>query len=86
MPRINDHYLKLKAGYLFPEIGRRVTAFTSANPDAAKTLIRCGIGDVTEPLPEACRTAIHAATATGPNKVMIFYARQSQLINSKGLV
>lgn len=61
MPRINDHYLKLKAGYLFPEIGRRVTAFTSANPDAAKTLIRCGIGDVTEPLPEACRTAIHAA-------------------------
>ena len=24
MARINDHYLKLAAGYLFPEIGRRV--------------------------------------------------------------
>ncbi len=45
--------LKLKAGYLFPEIARRVKAFTDANPDAAKRMIRCGIGDVTEPLPEA---------------------------------
>ncbi|MFK5921362.1 MAG: LL-diaminopimelate aminotransferase [Verrucomicrobiota bacterium] len=61
MPQINHNYLKLKAGYLFPEIGRRVTAFTEANPEAAKTLIRCGIGDVTEPLPEACREAMHAA-------------------------
>ena len=61
MPQINDNYLKLKAGYLFPEIGRRVTAFTEANPDAAKELIRCGIGDVTEPLPEACRDAMHSA-------------------------
>ena len=32
MARINDHYLKLAAGYLFPEIGRRVTAFQKANP------------------------------------------------------
>ncbi len=61
MARINDNYLKLKAGYLFPEIGRRVSAFTDANPDAAKSLIRCGIGDVTEPLPEAVREAMHAA-------------------------
>ena len=61
MPRINDHYLKLKAGYLFPEIARRVSAFTEANPDAVQNLIRCGIGDVTEPLPEACRVAMHAA-------------------------
>jgi LL-diaminopimelate aminotransferase len=61
MPRINDHYLKLKAGYLFPEIGRRVSAFTEAHPDSAKKLIRCGIGDVTEPLPEACRQAMHLA-------------------------
>ena len=27
MARVNEHYLKLKAGYLFPEIGRRVRAF-----------------------------------------------------------
>jgi LL-diaminopimelate aminotransferase len=61
MARINDNFLKLKAGYLFPEIGRRVSAFTDANPDAAAKLIRCGIGDVTEPLPNACRQAMHDA-------------------------
>jgi LL-diaminopimelate aminotransferase len=48
MARINDNYLKLKAGYLFPEIARRVKAFTSANPEAR--VIRLGIGDVTQPL------------------------------------
>ncbi|HBE21554.1 MAG TPA: LL-diaminopimelate aminotransferase [Cyanobacteria bacterium UBA11149] len=56
MATINDNYLKLKAGYLFPEIARRVNAFADANPDAK--IIRLGIGDVTEPLPEACRTAM----------------------------
>ena len=56
MVRINDNYLKLKAGYLFPEIARRVNAFAEANPSAP--IIRLGIGDVTEPLPEACRTAM----------------------------
>ncbi len=56
MATINDNYLKLKAGYLFPEIARRVNAFADANP-AAK-IIRLGIGDVTEPLPEACRAAM----------------------------
>ena len=61
MALINDNFLKLKAGYLFPEIARRVKAFTDANPEAAKRLIRCGIGDVTEPLPEAARYAMHEA-------------------------
>jgi LL-diaminopimelate aminotransferase len=56
MATINDNYLKLKAGYLFPEIARRVGEFAKNNPDA--NLIRLGIGDVTEPLPEACRTAM----------------------------
>ncbi len=56
MATINDNYLKLKAGYLFPEIARRVNAFADANP-AAK-MIRLGIGDVTEPLPQACRDAM----------------------------
>lgn len=59
MATINDNYLKLKAGYLFPEIARRVNAFAEANPDAK--IIRLGIGDVTEPLPEACRKATIAA-------------------------
>ena len=61
MAFINENYLKLKAGYLFPEIARRVKAFTDANPEGAKRLIRCGIGDVTEALPEACRYAMHTA-------------------------
>ncbi|WP_342596591.1 LL-diaminopimelate aminotransferase [Cyanobacterium aponinum UTEX 3222] len=56
MARINDNYLKLKAGYLFPEIARRVNAFAQANPDAK--IIKLGIGDVTEPLPQACRNAM----------------------------
>lgn len=59
MARINDNYLKLKAGYLFPEIGRRVTAFIDANPDAS--VIKLGIGDVTEPLPPAVVAAMHGA-------------------------
>jgi LL-diaminopimelate aminotransferase len=61
MAFLNEHYLKLKAGYLFPEIGRRVKAFAEANPEAAKRIIRCGIGDVTEPLPAAVVKAMHAA-------------------------
>ena len=61
MAYLNEHYFKLKAGYLFPEIARRVKAFSEANPDAAKKIIRCGIGDVTEPLPEAVRAAMHKA-------------------------
>jgi LL-diaminopimelate aminotransferase len=56
MATINDNYLKLKAGYLFPEIARRVNAFAQAHPTA--NIIRLGIGDVTEPLPAACRTAM----------------------------
>jgi LL-diaminopimelate aminotransferase len=56
MATINDNYLKLKAGYLFPEIARRVKVFEQANPDAK--IIRLGIGDVTEPLPSACREAM----------------------------
>ena len=56
MVKINDHYLKLKAGYLFPEIARRVNTFAEAHPDAQ--IIRLGIGDVTEPLPQACRDAM----------------------------
>ncbi len=61
MANLNSHYLKLKAGYLFPEINRRVKAFTDANPAAAARLIKCGIGDVTEPLPAAVREAMHKA-------------------------
>ncbi len=61
MAFLNDHYLKLKAGYLFPEIARRVKVFADVHPDAAARIIRCGIGDVTEPLPLAVTAAMHRA-------------------------
>ena len=59
MARINDHYRKLQAGYLFPEIGRRVRAFQEQNPDAQ--VIRLGIGDVTLPLVPAVVDAVKRA-------------------------
>lgn len=59
MARINENYLKLQAGYLFPEIGRRVGAFSKENPNAS--IIKLGIGDVTEPLVPAVVEAMHAA-------------------------
>ncbi len=57
MALINEHYLKLQAGYLFPEIGRRVNEFIAANPD--KNVIKMGIGDVTQPLVPTVLKAFH---------------------------
>ena len=59
MARINENFLKLPAGYLFPEIGRRVRAYAAEHPEAK--VIRLGIGDVTEPLAPAVIAAMHAA-------------------------
>lgn len=56
--RVNPNYQKLPAGYLFPEIGRRVRAHAASRPDAR--IIRLGIGDVTEPLAPAIVAAMHA--------------------------
>jgi LL-diaminopimelate aminotransferase len=61
MAYLNENYLKLQAGYLFPEIARRVRDFCEADPEAAKRLIRCGIGDVTEPLPRVVIDAMKRA-------------------------
>jgi LL-diaminopimelate aminotransferase len=61
MAYLNENYLKLQAGYLFPEIARRVREFCETNPEPAKRLIRCGIGDVTEPLPPAAIEAMKRA-------------------------
>jgi LL-diaminopimelate aminotransferase len=59
MARINDHYLELKRSYLFTDIAARIKAFQAEHPDAR--IIRLGIGDVTQPLPPAVITALHAA-------------------------
>lgn len=60
MIRLNEHFTKLKASYLFADIAKKVNTYVAAHPD--KPVIRLGIGDVTEPLPPACIAALHAAT------------------------
>jgi LL-diaminopimelate aminotransferase len=57
MAQINENYLKLQAGYLFPEIGRRVREFQKENPKA--DVIKMGIGDVTQPLTPSVIRAFH---------------------------
>jgi len=60
MAHINENYLKLAAGYLFPEIRRRVDAFADAHPDA--DVIKMGIGDVVKGIPRPIVDAMKAAT------------------------
>lgn len=60
MAIINENYLKLKAGYLFPEIGKRVKKYSEENP--SKKIIRLGIGDVTLPLPPSIVKAMKDAS------------------------
>ncbi len=61
MAKINENFLKLPGGYLFPEIGRRVRAFSAKEPPMP--LIRLGIGDVTLPLAPVVVEAMAKATA-----------------------
>lgn len=60
MFKINQNYLKLPGSYLFSDIGKKVRAFSEANPN--NSIIRLGIGDVTLPLAPAVITALHKAT------------------------
>ena len=59
MFRVNEDYLKLPGSYLFSTIGKKVAAFQEANPD--KSIIRLGIGDVTQPLAPAIIEVLHSA-------------------------
>ena len=59
MFKINDNYLKLPGSYLFSTIAKKVAAYTQANPQ--QSIIRLGIGDVTQPLAPAIIDALHAA-------------------------
>jgi LL-diaminopimelate aminotransferase len=58
MATVNTNYQKLQAGYLFPEIGKRVRDFAAAHPTA--NIIRLGIGDVVLPLPGPIVDALKA--------------------------
>jgi LL-diaminopimelate aminotransferase len=59
MAAINENFLKLRAGYLFPEISRRIRSFKDQNPGAK--IISLGIGDVTQPLAPAVIKAMKKA-------------------------
>ena len=59
MALVNEHFLKLPNNYLFSDIAKKVNAFKVSHPQ--KDLIRLGIGDVTQPLPQASIEAMHKA-------------------------
>lgn len=64
MVKINENFLSMKKNYLFIDIAKRIKAFSEANPD--KTLIRMGIGDVTQPIaPVAVEAMKKAADEMG---------------------
>lgn len=58
MAKLNANYQKLAAGYLFPEITRRVNAYLESHPDAS--IMKLGIGNTTEPLTPAIIQGLHA--------------------------
>jgi len=58
MAKLNSNYRKLGAGYLFPEINRRVAAFQKKNPQVR--IYRLGIGNTTEPLPPSVIAGLRA--------------------------
>ena len=59
MFKLNDNYLKLPGSYLFSTIGKKVAAYSKEHPE--KSIIRLGIGDVTQPLAPAIIAALHHA-------------------------
>lgn len=59
MLKVNDNYQKLPGSYLFSTIAKKVAAYSEANPD--KSIIRLGIGDVTQPIAPAIIEAMHKA-------------------------
>ena len=59
MGKVNENYLKLPGSYLFSRIGKKIRDYEAANP--ARSVIRLGIGDVTQPLAPAIIKAMHEA-------------------------
>ena len=59
MMQPNTNYTKLKDSYLFAGIAKQTKAYLDAHPE--KTLLRMGIGDVSQPLCPAVINALHKA-------------------------
>lgn len=76
MAHINQNFRKLPGGYLFPEIGRRVRAFSAENPPLP--LIRLGIGDVTQPLaPVVVDAMVKASREMGVKETFRGYCEET---------
>ena len=76
MAHINQNFQKLPGGYLFPEIGRRVRAFSAQNPPMP--LIRLGIGDVTQPLaPAVVDAMVKASREMGAKETFRGYCEET---------
>ena len=61
MALVNEHLLKLPENYLFTDITKRINSFKVTHPKAG--VINLGIGDVTQPIPQACIEAMQKAAA-----------------------
>ena len=48
MALLNSNYLKLKGGYLFPEIQRQVEQFQSVNPSAVREAMHRAVDEMGE--------------------------------------
>ncbi len=48
MARASEDFMKLRSGYLFPEVARRIRAWQERNPGAS--VLRLSIGNTTEPI------------------------------------
>ena len=59
MMNVNKNYRNIQESYLFSNIAKKVSDYTSAHPD--KKVIKLGIGDVTKPLCPAVISALHNA-------------------------
>ena len=82
MVQVNENYLKLKAGYLFPEIAKRVKLYSQSNKSS--DIIKLGIGDVTEPLPKACRDAMSIAlNEREPQRVLEVMVQSKVILGSE---
>ena len=61
MVKANPDYLKLPGDYLFSTVASRIATYCSQHPDKAGSIVRLGIGDVTQPLAPSIVAALHRA-------------------------
>lgn len=59
MVQVNENFLQLPVSYLFSTIAKKVNQYKAEHPEAS--VIRLGIGDVTQPLCPAVIEAMHKA-------------------------